>query len=570
MYLSVGKSNGKDYLSIVKSYKDPVTGKRVHKLIESLGYLEKLKQEYSDPIAHFREAVKEMNRKEKEEQPPLVIAFDRERVLTGKEMRRKNFGYAALSKIYYELGLDLFFRNNSRKLKAKYSVSGIMKLLVYSRILCPASKKKTYELKDMYFEKTDFSLDDVYRSLTFINGLKSRVQRHIHEKVTAQYGRKCGVVYYDVTNYYFEIDRPDELRKYGVSKEHRPDPIVQLGLFMDTNGIPISYGLFPGNTNDCETLRPLLSELSRDFNIGRIIVVADKGLNTQNNIQINILNNSGYIYSQKVHGSSQEFQEFILEERGYRHINKGFKIKSRITSRKIEVTNIFTGKKVKVPMEEKQVVFYSEVYARRAKALREETIRKAHDLVNNPAKYNRASSYGAAKYVKNVEFDSQTGEIKTAKTKPMFDYEKLAEEEKLDGYYAIVTSERKKKNSEILSLYRGLWKIEEAFKVTKSDLETRPVYLSRQEHIEAHFLTCFIALVIARILQHRLGNKYSVSAMVKSLNNVACTYIGENTYFFNYIDHIIEDIGKKLDITFNREVLTLGEIKKILGDTKKI
>jgi transposase len=444
-----------------------------------------------------------------------------------------------------------------------------MKLLVYSRILCPASKKKTYEMKDMYFDKTDFSLDDIYRCLTFVNELKSRIQRHIHDKVTEQYGRDCELVYYDVTNYYFEIDKQDELRKRGVSKEHRPDPIVQLGLFMDTKGIPISYRLFPGNTNDCETLHPLLSELKRDFDIGRIIVVADKGLNTQNNIQSNILNNSGYVYSQRVRGAVKEFQDFILEEKGYRNIGKDFKIKSRIMARSLKVKNIITGKSTEVPTYEKQVVFYNEVYAQRSKVERAEAVRKAHELVNNPAKYNRATSYGAAKYVKNIEFNKETGEITTAKSNPVFDYDKLVEEERLDGYYAIVTSELDKSDEEIVEIYRGLWKIEEAFKVTKSDLETRPVYLSRQDHIEAHFLTCFIALVIARILHHRLENKYSVSAMVESLNKVACSYIDENYYHFDYIDQTVRDIGEKLGINFNGAFLTLGDIKRILGETKK-
>jgi transposase len=375
-------------------------------------------------------------------------------------------------------------------------------------------------------------------------------------------------VYYDVTNYYFEIDKQDELRKRGVSKEHRPDPIVQLGLFMDTHGIPISYDLFSGNTNDCETVRPLLSELRRDFDIGRIIVVADKGLNTQNNIQINILNNSGYIYYQRIRGAAREFQDYILEDTGYHHTGEGFKIKSRIMPRELTVTNIF-NKKSKISVEEKQVVFYSEKYARRSKAEREETIRKAQELVNNPAKYNRATSYGAAKYVKNIEFDSKTGEIITAERRPVFDYEKVAEEERLDGYYAIVTSEYKKDDLEIVSLYRGLWRIEEAFKVTKSDLKTRPVYLSRQEHIEAHFLTCFIALVIARILHHRLESKYSVSAMVNSLNKMGCSPMEENLYIFDYTDNIVKYIGEKLNIDFSRTYLQLGEIKKILGDTKK-
>jgi hypothetical protein len=308
MNLHIGISNGKKYLSIVRAYRDKLTGKVIRRSVKSLGYLEKLKEEYDDPIKHFKEIVVQMNREEKDKNAPSAISIDRSKLLRVDDECRKNFGYAALSKIYHELGLDVLFRNYSRGLNAEYNVSNIMKLLVYSRILCPASKKKTYEMKDMYFEKTDFSLDDVYRCLSFVNTLNVRIQRELHERVCRNYGRGMELVYYDVTNYYFEIDEQDRLRRYGVSKEHRPDPIVQMGLFMDTNGMPISYRLFPGNTNDCETLSPLLYEMRREFDMGRIIVVADRGVNTHRNIQSNILNNSGYVYAQSVRGGHRELR----------------------------------------------------------------------------------------------------------------------------------------------------------------------------------------------------------------------------------------------------------------------
>ncbi|MDR2401273.1 MAG: IS1634 family transposase, partial [Deferribacteraceae bacterium] len=460
MYLRKGKSNGKTYLSIVKGYRDKASGKNRGKVILSLGYLEKLEKEYSDPIAHFERVAEEMTRAEKENNPPLTITIDKAKTLTKDKGNRKNFGYAALSRIYHELELDVFFRNNSRGLKAGYNVSSIMKLLVYSRILSPASRKKTYEMKDRYFDKTDFSLDDVYRCLSFVNKLKDKVQRHINNKVGERYGRSCELVYYDVTNYYFEIDEADRLRKYGVSSEHSPNPIVQMGLFLDTNGIPVSYRLFPGSTNDCETLSPLSSELRREYNFGRVIVAADRGLNTQRNIQSNILNQSGYVYSQTVRGGKQEFKEYVLNEQGYRHVSEGFRIKSKIAARELEVTDIMSGRKSKINIYEKQVVFYSREYAERARAERSETILKAHDMVNNPDKYNRATSYGAAKYVKGIVFDNKTGEV--AKAIPTFDYEKLSEDEKYDGYYSIVTSEIDKRDEEIIGIYKGLWKIEEA------------------------------------------------------------------------------------------------------------
>nr|WP_231968775.1 IS1634 family transposase [Thermoanaerobacterium sp. RBIITD] len=444
-----------------------------------------------------------------------------------------------------------------------------MKLLVFSRLLYPASKKKTYENKDIFFEKFDFSLDDVYRCLTFFNKHSDALQLWIHERVKSLYDRNTDLVYYDVTNYYFEIDEQDELRKKGVSKEHRPDPIVQMGLFMDTNGIPITYKLFPGNAPDKTTLMPMLRRIQHDYSLGRIIVVADKGIITGDNIWYTLSAGNGYVFSYSVRCADKEFKKYVLDENGYTYKGNNFKIKSRLYPREILVTTT-KGRKMKKIVDEKQVVFYSEEYALKAKYERASAIEKAKDLIKNPAKYNKSTSYGAAKYVKNLIFDEETGEIlESARQHLAFDEEKLKEEEKFDGYYAIVTSEYKESDDKVIEMYRGLWKIEEAFKVTKSDIESRPVYLSLKEHIDAHFLICFIALVIVRILEYRLKGKYSASAILESLAKASCSYIQENYCLFDFNNDVLEDIGKELDIDFGRKYMRLGEIKKILGEVKK-
>jgi transposase len=212
----------------------------------------------------------------------------------------------------------------------EYNVNSIMKLLVFSRILAPASKKKTFENKDWYFENFDFTLDDIYHCLTFANSKRDNLKLHLHRKIKEQYGRNTELVYYDVTNYYFEIDEPDELRKKSVSKEHRTDPIVQMGLFMDTMGMPISYDLFPGNTNDCSTLIPLLVKIKREYDIGRVIVVADKGMNTGMNIAYNLIKGDGYVYSQTVRGGHKELKDYVLDGGGYRQMGDDYRIKSRL------------------------------------------------------------------------------------------------------------------------------------------------------------------------------------------------------------------------------------------------
>ena len=569
MYLQIGNNKGRKYLSIVQGYRDPVTKKVRHKTVKSLGYLDELAKHYPDPIAYFRSVVEEMNKKAALEKEPVKLDIDPQETLTEGPANRKNIGYAALSKLYHELGLHIFFYNNSRSFKSEFNTNNIMKLLVFSRILAPASKKKTYEGKERYFENTDFSLDDIYRCLTQVVAFKDSLQLYLHRKMKDKFGRSTELVYYDVTNYYFETDRQDELRKKGVSKEHRPDPIVQMGLLMDTKGVPISYDLFPGNINDCETLLPILDKVKKDYQVGRTIIVADKGVNTADNIAFSLARGDGYVYSQTVRGANRELKDYVLDPSGYRQIGDDYKIKSRLYPREIAVSNTKGGRS-KVRIDEKQVVFYSADYDRKAKADREPALMKARDLVKSPSRYNKAISYGAAKYVKNLVFDPNTGEIITARQRPVFDEKKLREEERFDGYYAIVTSEWKKEDEEIIEIYRGLWRIEEAFKVTKSDLEARPVYLSRNDHIEAHFLICFVALVIVRLLVLRLANKYSIPRIVESLNRASGSRLEENWFVFNYADEITRSVGALLGVDLSRKYLILGEIKKILGATKKV
>ena len=566
---STNNKTGRTYLSIVNTYHDSKKKQTRTSTIKSLGYLDVLEKEYSDPIAYFTEEVRRMNEESDNDKKTITLRISPDETLDMDSDSRKNFGYAVLSKIYHELGIDKFLANRQRYSKEEYDANAIMKLIVYSRLLYPASKKKTYENKEIFFDKFDFSLDDIYRCLTFFNKQSDTLQLWIHERIKEQYSRNTDLVYYDVTNYYFEIDEQDDLRRNGVSKEHRPDPIVQMGLFMDTDGIPINYKLFPGNDPDKTTLIPALGKIQHDYSLGRIIVVADKGLTTGDNIWYILSAKNGYVLSYSVRGADRSFKDYVLDEKGY--VNKGedFKIKSRLYPREIKVTAT-NGKKLKKTVDEKQIVFYSPKYAEKAKSDREAAILKAKDLIKNPARYNKSTTYGAAKYVKNLTFDAQTGEVlESAKQLLSFDEEKLREEERYDGYYAILTSEYKESDDKIIDIYRGLWRIEESFKITKSDFEGRPVYLSLKEHIDAHFLTCFISLVIVRILEHRLKRKYPVPTILESLKKSSCSLNQENYYLFNFYNHALRDIGQELNIDFSLKNRSLQDIKKILGDTKK-
>jgi len=562
------KKSDRIYLSIVHGYRDKVTRKPRTRTIETLGYLDDLKEKYDDPIAFFSAKIKKMNEQHALEKADLIFRFRNDERIERDITHRKNFGYAALSKIYHDLGIHTFLMNRQRHSHEQYDANSIMKLLVFGRLLYPASKKGTYENKEIFFEKTNFSLDDVYRCLSLLTKHKDALQLWMHERIKQQYNRNTSLVYYDVTNYYFEIDAQDDLRKNGVSKEHRPDPIVQMGLFMDTDGIPITYGLHPGNMLDKQTLIPMLGTIQRNFSLGRIIVVADKGMTTGDNIWYTLSAKNGYVLSYSIRSADQKFKSYVLNQRDYVSKNEDFKIKSRMCPREITVTSK-SGKKIKKTVDEKQVIFYSKKFDLKAKADRAPALEKAKSLIRNPSQYTRATTHGAAKYVKNLTFDAQTGEILEDVNHLELDEDKLRQEEALDGYYAIITSEYKEQDEHIIEIYRGLWKIEESFKITKSDFESRPVFLSRREHIEAHFLTCFVSLVIARILEKRLEGKYSAPALLESLRKASCSHIQENYYLFDYLDEALADVGNTFGIDFGKKCMALGEIKKILGGVKK-
>ena len=569
MFLKKDKRpNGRLYLSIVEGYRDPITKKNKQRKVKYVGFLDELEKEYEDPIAYFSNLAKEMTDEAKNKELPIEFSFSPKVSIDSSTILRKNIGFSILSYFYHELDIDKFFINRNRNLNISFSLNNIMQLLVFTRVLYPSSKKKAFENMDKFFLDFDFKLDDIYRALDYFYGFKEDLLLHIHEMVRMKFNRDTTKVFYDVTNYYFEIKEADNFRKKGISKEHRPNPIIQMGLLMDNSGLPITYRLFEGNTNDSTTLMPVLHDLKNDYGLGKVIVVADKGINTGENIAYNILNKNGYIYSQTVRGGTKDVKDFVLADKGYSISSDGFKIKSRIVTTKIWVEND-KGKRVQVDIDQKQVAFYSPDYDKRAKHEREKAILKAEKIIEK-TKNGNLKSYGASKYVESILVDKESGEIFDDLSKSHYiDSEKIEEEEKYDGYYLLVTSELKTSNEEILNAYRNLWKIEETFKITKSELETRPVYVSLKDHIESHFLTCFISLLLLRLLENRLDHKYSTRKLIDTMKEMTGTYIDKNYYMFDYYDNLVEEMGRAIDVDFSRRFMTLGDIKKITAGVKK-
>jgi transposase len=432
-------------------------------------------------------------------------------------------------------------------------------------------QSKTYEIKDKFFDPFQFTLHDVYDCLSHFDEISEKLQGFLHEKIVSQYNRDTSLMYYDVTNYYFEIDKEDEFRKRGASKENRRDPIVQMGLALDRQGIPVAFQTFPGNKHDSETYMPVLKTIKKKYSTDRIIVVADKGLNCGDNIAFSTALGDGYIFSKSVKGASEEFRNFVLNQTGYK-TGKEYKGKSRVIPTEIDVTVEQHGKKKKkkkVQIDQKQIILYSEKYAKRSKRRREQAREKAADLIKNPSKYKKAATYGAVAYVNNIHFDKGTGEVIEKGGSLSLNIEKIKEEEKYDGYYAIVTSELDAADDEIIEAYHELWRIEESFKITKSTLDARPVFLSLNSHINAHFLICFIALLVSRLVEIRLGNKYNVEKIIETLGQVECSYLSQNYYLFDFANEVTDDINAVFNVGIGKKIMTLGNIKNNLASVKK-
>lgn len=572
MYLrsNLIKRNGRTYLTIMQGYRNE-KGQSRSRMVKSLGYLDELQNLYTDPIAHFKKVAEDMTKEEKTS-GKITITTDTNARLEQGNSNKKNYGHIICSKIYHEMGIDCFLDNKRRHANYKYNIEQIARLLIFSRILYPGSKRNACIIqREKFFDHFNFTIDDVYESLDEFNRYAQELQRHLHEKIVEQYDRKTDLIYYDVTNYYFEIDKEDDDRKRGACKEKRHDPIIQMGLAVDKNAIPIAYRLFAGNTHDSETYIPSMAAIKKEFGCKRIVVVADKGLNSGDNIAFSQALGDGYIFSQSIRGASEELKKYVLDLNDYSE-GTDYKEKSRVIPTTINVTYKQEGKKKykrQVPIDQKQIAFYSSKYAKRSKYKRGEVLAKAADLIKNPSKYTRTTHYGAAGYIKNIQFDAKTGVVITAKEKLILDIDKIAEEEKYDGYYVIVTSELDESDEKIIEAYHGLWHIEETFKITKSTLDARPIYLQNIEHINAHFLICFIALLILRLIELRMGNRFRPAQIAETLRQLECTYIVQNYYLFNFCDEVTKLMEKTFDVELSKKIISLGEIKKNLGNMKK-
>ena len=635
MFLNqIPSKNGRVFLSICESRREGKKTKRV--TVKALGYLDELENEHDDPVAFFKNMAERMTAEKKEAQRNSCelrsehFTFsrrydknsDEETLECEKHLR--SLGYIPLLSVFSELGLDAFLDNRRRYTKAEYNHTAIWKMLVTGRALNPDSKLATWRDRDEIPERMDFSDDDVYRSLPFFARYKDDMIQAVNESLIRQgYRDDDNLMFYDVTNYYWEIDDNDEdmelesgeiipgIRKRGCSKEHRPEPIVQMGLMMDGGGIPCDYGLFEGNMNDVVTFRPMVEKVKQAQGKEHVIYVADKGMMSGDNIASLILGHNGFVISRSVRNCSKDLESFVLDSEGYVRMpvdfdesprRKGkprkdteedacFLIKEKTQPTAILVTDS-QGKKHKVMINLRIIAFFSRKYQMRARKERQAAIEKAMRDASVKKKDAALNTYGSNKYLKKTIFDGED-EVKKPGFVFSLDEEAIRKDEALDGYYLIFTNvagtdaEHTQKDvvfsrrentlllprpvspADIVRMYRQLWRIEDCFRVTKSFLKARPVYVNKRESIEAHFLSCYMALVILKVLEKKTQGRIEVCRMIEELRK-AKLFVDDDSGWWHqvYSSNIIEDIGRALGLDLTRKRYTKLDVRKLVAVAK--
>ena len=613
MYLDCFKNCGKDYLRIVNNKYSNNNGKvKVSRItVKNLGYLSNYDDGKPDLLKRLREQFRkgtlidlnELNVEYKEKTREMIPLDE-----INLKLNPKNIGFMFLNSIYNDLGIDTLLNRIKSDSKIEYDLNGLTKLLVFGRILNPQSKKKTFEYRDKYLfpVTTCNDLNDVYKVLDVLEENSKKIQKRMNTKIkNSSIGRVTNLTYYDVTNYYFEtmygdddvyeLDEDNEIikdekgnpiivksgfKKNGVSKENAKGPIVQMGLFIDNNGIPVSHKLFPGNTQDKTTFKNVLENDVDEMDLGRIVVVADNGMNTQENKYLITEKGNGYIVSKSVKKSWTKIGPWALEDKDYIEIKNEsgevtFKYKSRINEIELTYKNS-DGTKSKKIVKEKEIVYWSKKHYEKELHQNKKFIEYLESCKDNPDKL-KDKQRKSQEFIEVIDVDKKTGEVIKTKKIVVFLEEKLKKYKETLGFYSIVTSEIEEDDKEIINRYHGLSRIEDSFRIIKSDLEGRPIYVWTEEHIKAHFLICFIALTIIRIIQYKIlkyenkstlnvdGWEQGITAerLKKVLNEFNADHFYNEYYKISEINDEIKQILKSNNEEFEFKDYTLNEIKEL-------
>ena len=566
----ITQKSGRTKLCVYESYREGARTRQ--RTVRALGYADELAAEHDDPVAWAESVVEEMNAEREAGRQSAQVEIHPMQLVDKRAANRRNAGCAVALAVYSGLGIEAVLRNRSRGRAFSFDLSAVMRLLVVERILEPGSKRAAWERRGRHFFRCDLSLDDVYRGMDELAAARDSVVAAMNRAIASSGGRDASSVYYDVTNYYFECDPdgPDGLRERGVSKERRPLPIVQMGMLQDADGVPISYRLFRGNTTDGQTMVPVLADMKAEQGIGRVVAVADKGLNNSDNIAALVGRGDGFVLSQSLRGTRSDagMKAWATSGDGWTTAGEDFRMKSmqgwKTLHLRAEDTADGRAHDERVPV--KWIALWSGKYDRRAKAERARVIERARDLVAHPGRYTRHTHHGAASHVRNVAFDDD-GSVATNRELSI-DEGAIAEAERYDGYYLICTSEVGWDDGRVLDTYRELWRIEESFRVTKSELEARPVFVWTTPRIEAHFLTCYVGLVILRLLQRATG--IHASRIREEIAAMSCSALCANWWLFDHrtdeSDAMLEAVGVP---ELRRKNMRTGEVRAAFAKAKR-
>lgn len=569
MRLQIVKSKNAASLYVVKSIFD--NGKRSSKVVEKLGtYSELLKTlKGKDPIEWAQKYVNELNQKEKEEKREVLVKYSPAKQISKDEQHFFNGSYLFLQQIYHELGLNKICKKISDKHKFTYNLDSILSRLIYGRIIFPASKLATHELSKKFMEQPNFDIQHIYRALEVIASESDFIQSELYNNSLKLCGRKKGILYYDCTNYFFEIEQEDGLKQYGVSKEHRPNPIVQMGLFMDSDGIPLAFCINNGNTNEQVTLKPLEEKIISDFKLSKFVVCTDAGLASIGNRKFNNTDNRSFITTQSVKKLRKHLKEWSLDPTGWRLSGYNQTYNLNELDEKKDLKNIFYKERwIKEDgLEQKLIVTFSLKYKNYQSAIRNRQVERAQNIIDkNPTKLKKCNSNDYKRFITKSHC-TPDGEVADKEILGI-DTTLIEQEAVFDGFYAVCTN-LEDEAAAIIKVNQKRWEIEECFRIMKTEFKARPVYLQRDDRIRAHFTTCFISLMIYRLLEKKLEEKFTCSDIVSGLRDMNFYEIKNEGYVPTYTrtdftDTLHDAFGFRTDY----QIVNIKQMKKFFKDTK--
>ena len=573
MRLKITKSKNAQSLYVIRSTYE--NGKHSSKIVEKLGTLAELSKQHSDPIAWAKEYIQQLNLQEKNSSRKVNIQFYQSKLIAKDVQQSFNIGYLFLQKIYYKLGLNKIANEISSKYKFSYNLDSVLARLIYSRIIFPTSKLSTFEEAKKFLEPIDFELQHIYRALDVIAEKDLFIQAKLYKNSCRLSKRNDKILFYDCTNFFFETEVQSGIRQYGCSKEHRPSPIVEMGLFMDGDGIPLAFSIFPGNHNEQQSLIPLEQQIINDFSHSKFVVCTDAGLSSIQNRKFNNTSNRRFVTTQSIKKMKSYLKEWCLDPKGWhaQEYDTSFDISTlennSATIEKYKNTTFFKERWINEDgLEQKLIVTFSLKYKFYQQNIRQSQLERAKNIIeNNPSQLAHSRQNDFKRFISKTTVTSD-GEI-AKKVIYSIAEEKVDNEAKFDGFYAVCTNLDESAYN-IAKINHSRWEIEECFRIMKTDFLARPVYLKKDNRIKAHFMTCFLSLILLRYLEKKLDFKYTSTEIIKTLRSMNLTKVGEEGFIPNYMrTDITNSLHEAFGFRTDYQIISKKDMKKIFKLTKE-